>query len=169
MDHPVSLDVRPWRTTALVASALAAVELVVLVIAGVALLGGPISRQVHETAAARTLPRVERTPAPVAGRTPEAARLARGETSVLVLNGNGRSGAASEAAARVQARGYLLGGTGNAASSDHPRTLVMYRPGYEGEGRRLAKDLGIPLVGPLDGMAPKELLGAHLALVLGAA
>ena len=167
MDHPVTLDVRPWRTTALVASALAAVELVVLVIAGMALLGGPISRQVHESAAARTLPRVERTP--VAKRTPEAASLAREETSVLVLNGNGRSGAASEAAAQVQSRGYLVGGTGNAPSADHPRTLVMYRPGYEGEGRRLAKDLGITLVGPLDGMAPKELLGAHLALVLGAA
>lgn len=165
MDHPVSLEVRPWRTTALVASALAAVELIVLVIAGVALLGGPISRQVHETAAARTLPPVERAPA--AKRTPDAASLARGETSVLVLNGNGRAGAASEAAARVQSRGYLVGGTGNASSSDHPRTLVMYRPGHEGEGRRLAKDLGIALVGPLDGMAPRELLGAHLALVLG--
>lgn len=167
MDHPVTIDVRPWRTTALVASALAAVELVVLVIAGMALLGGPISRQVHESAAARTLPQVERR-TPVAPRTPEAASLSRGETSVLVLNGNGRSGAASEAAARVQSRGYLVGGTGNASSSKHPRTLVMYRPGYEGEGRRLAKDLGIPLIGPLDGMAPRELLGAHLALVLGA-
>jgi hypothetical protein len=43
----------------------------------------------------------------------------------------------------------------------------MYRPGYEPEARRLAKDVGIRVVGPLDGMKPRQLLGAHVALILG--
>lgn len=170
MDHPLALDpIRPWRTTALVASVVAIVELVVIVVAGVALLGEPLARKAKDVAMARTLPAVKPSPKPVVPR-PEigAPTLGRAETSVLVLNGNGRSGAAADGAALVRSRGYLIGGSGNAKRSDYARSLVMYRPGFEAEGRRLAADLKIEIVGPLDGMAPKELLGAHLALVLGA-
>jgi hypothetical protein len=44
----------------------------------------------------------------------------------------------------------------------------MYRPGYRGEGLRLGRDLRVKIVGPLDGMTTRELLGAHVALVVGA-
>jgi hypothetical protein len=43
----------------------------------------------------------------------------------------------------------------------------MYRRGFEGEGRRLARDLGIKVVGPLDGMKPAQLHGAQAVLILG--
>jgi hypothetical protein len=43
----------------------------------------------------------------------------------------------------------------------------MYRPAFEGEARRLAKDLRIKRVAPLDGMRASDLQGAHLALILG--
>ena len=43
----------------------------------------------------------------------------------------------------------------------------MYRPGFKGEGTRLARDLGVPIVGPLDGMRPSQLNGAHTVLILG--
>jgi hypothetical protein len=43
----------------------------------------------------------------------------------------------------------------------------MYRPGFEGEARRLARDLGIKRVAPLDGLRASELQGAHLALIVG--
>jgi hypothetical protein len=43
----------------------------------------------------------------------------------------------------------------------------MFRPGFEREARRLAKDLGVRRVVPLDGMRPAELQGAHVALVVG--
>jgi len=66
----------------------------------------------------------------------------------------------------VQARGYLLGNVGNAPSTT-PRSLVMFRPGYEAEARRLGRDLRVRLVRPLDGMRPRQLLGAHLVLILG--
>jgi hypothetical protein len=43
----------------------------------------------------------------------------------------------------------------------------MYRRGFEGEGRRLAQDLGVHVVGPLDGMRPAQLHGAQAVLILG--
>jgi hypothetical protein len=92
--------------------------------------------------------------------------LPRNETSVMVLNGNGRAGAAAAAADRVQARGYMLGNVGNAPSIT-PRSLIMFRPGYEAEGRRLAHDLRVRIVRPLDGMRPTQLLGSHLVLIIG--
>ena len=43
----------------------------------------------------------------------------------------------------------------------------MYRPGRRPEALRLARDLGIRLVWPLDGLRPRQLHGAQLAVVLG--
>ena len=85
------------------------------------------------------------------------------------MNGNGRSGAASEAATRLSNVGYSISGTGNAPRSDYATTVVMYRAGFRGEALRLAQDLHLKVVGPLDGMKPKQLLGAQVAVVLGAA
>ena len=84
----------------------------------------------------------------------------------MVLNGNGQAGAAHAAADRVQARGYMLGNVGNAPGIT-PHSVVMYRPGYEAEGRRLGRDLHVRIVRPLDGMRPVQLLGAHLVLIIG--
>ena len=98
--------------------------------------------------------------APSCSRAP-AAHLARRKMTVLVLNGNGRQGAAASTAARVSHHGYRIGGVANAPRSDFTRSLVMYRKGFEGEGRRLARDLGIRIVGPLDGLRTSQLHGAH--------
>ena len=43
----------------------------------------------------------------------------------------------------------------------------MYRSGFAAEGKRIAKDLGIKVVGPLDGMKRSQLLGAHVAVIIG--
>ena len=43
----------------------------------------------------------------------------------------------------------------------------MYRPGFEGEARRLARDIGVRRVSPLDGIRRRDLQGAHIALILG--
>jgi len=160
MEHAHDL-VRPWRRATIAVSAIAALELLILAAVAIVLLGNPLARHFRESAAsAATAPkRTEVTPAkkPV---------LARAETSVMVLNGNGQAGAAHAAADRVQAHGYMLGDVGNAPSTT-PRTLVMFRPGYEAEGRRLARDLRVRLVRPLDGMRPAQLFGAHLVLIIG--
>jgi hypothetical protein len=95
-----------------------------------------------------------------------AAKRPRSKTTVLVLNGNGRTGAAASAASRVHARGYRIGSVTNAPQHVR-RSIVMYRPGFAGEGRRLGKDLGVKLVTPLDGMRQKDLGRAQVVFILG--
>jgi hypothetical protein len=104
---------------------------------------------------------------PPAKTEARAAPLPRADTSVVVLNGNGRTGAAGAAADRVHELGYLVAGTGNAGRSDYARTIVMYRPGRKAEGQRLAKDIGAKVVGPLDGLRLRDLMGAQVAIILG--
>jgi hypothetical protein len=154
--------IQPWRRATIAVSAIAAVELVALAAVAIALLGNPLSRHLKETAAAAsTTPRRTTTTA-----LPKKATVARGETSVMVLNGGGRAGAAHSTADRVSAHGYLLGQIGNAPGYT-PRTVIMYRPGYAAEGARLGRDLHVRLVRPLDGMRPSQLMGSHLVLIVG--
>jgi len=40
-------------------------------------------------------------------------------------------------------------------------------PGYRGEAARLARDLHLGAVSPLDGLKKSDLLGAQVALILG--
>jgi LytR cell envelope-related transcriptional attenuator len=161
MEHAHDL-VRPWRRATIAVSAVAAIELIALAGIGMALLGNPLARHLRESAAAAGTPR-HRAQVPA---RPQKTTLQRSETSVIVLNGNGRAGSAHAAASRVQALGYLLGDVGN-ASALSPRTIVMYRPGYVAEGARLAHDLHVRIARPLDGMRPAQLMGAHLVLVIG--
>jgi LytR cell envelope-related transcriptional attenuator len=163
---PVEVLVRPWRTATLVASAVAAVELVVILVAGVALLGKPLTEKLHDAARDRTLGVPAAKPAKKPKIGSSSPRLGRAETAVMVLNGNGVPGAAHEAASRVRARGYSLGEVGNAKRTDFMRSVVMYRPGYRGEALRLARDMRIRIVGPLDGLGIRDLLGAHVVLVV---
>jgi len=166
--------IRPWRTAAFVLAAVAAVELLVLVVVGGALLAKPSTGTAtkptsKKAAVAKTAAAAPKKVTHVVKKTPPpAAHIARGKVKVLVLNGNGRQGAAAAAAARVSHRGYRIGGVANAPRSDFTRSLVMYRRGFEGEGRRLARDLGIGIVGPLDGLRTSQLAGAHAVVVVGA-
>jgi hypothetical protein len=169
MDHPLRLDrvelaVRPWRTATVLIAAVAAIELVLLIVIGGALLAkpDPVGRRAAAKAPAVTAKKHVEQAARVAP-----AELPRRKVRVVVLNGNGRQGAAAAAASRVSGRGYRVGIVGNAPRHDYPQSIVMYRRGFEGEGRRLARDLGVKVVGPLDGMRPGQLHGAHAVFILG--
>ena len=165
MDHSVRIDVvRPWRTATIVASAVAAIELVVIVVAGIALLGSAVADDVKQAATAEALAPVKPTPAPTAATRP---MLPREETAVMVLNGNGRSGAAAEAAQRVRAAGHPVASVGNAPRTDYGESVVMFRPGSHREARRLARAVGVRVVGPLDGVRLRDLMGAQLVIVVG--
>ncbi len=153
---------RPWKTTALVASGVAALELVVIVIAGVTLLGKPV----QQAARKHVLAPVTAKPTPKPS-SPGKPAIARKETLVLILNGNGRTGAAAGAADRVRGLGYMVGGVGNANRTDYARDVIMYRPRFRGEALRLARDLKVRIVGPLDGLSRRDMLGAHVAFVVG--
>ena len=124
------------------------------------------ARQRRQAAAAKRA--VKPKPAPsVKAVKATPAQLPRRQVTVLVLNGNGRRGAAAAAASRVSHRGYRIGLVANAPSHDYATSLVMYRPGFQGEARRLARDLGVKVVSPLDGVRPGQLHGAQAVLILG--
>jgi hypothetical protein len=171
VDHPLAAPdslVRPWRTAAYVAGAVAAVELVLLLLIGGGKLVAFASDRLQLAAKERVLPAPTHV-APVRKTTSTsapAARRPRSKTIVMVLNGNGRTGAAAAAASRIRSRGYRIGTVGN-APRPAARTLVMFKPGFAGEGRRLARDLHIGLSGPLDGMRSGALGRAQLVVILG--
>jgi LytR cell envelope-related transcriptional attenuator len=168
MEHSLRLE-EPWRTRAVVAAAVALIELVVILGVVVIIVGRPIQHRVSAAAEAKVLAPAKPAAKPKkkAKPAPAVPKLTREETSVIILNGNGRNGAAHEQADLVRARGYLIGSVGNAPRTDFARSIVMYRPGYKLEAIRLGKDVGVRLVTPLDGLSQKDLLGAHLALVVG--
>jgi hypothetical protein len=161
--------VRPWRRATAVAVAIAALELVLLVAGGIVLLGRNLAQSTTTRApAAREQAKPRPTkPAPTRPAPLRAPRLARGETTVMVLNGNGRQGAAATEASIVGARGYRLGRVGNAPHTGYTRTVVMYRPGFRADAARLARDLGVSTFAPLDGLTPAGLGSAQLAVVVG--
>jgi hypothetical protein len=167
VEHSLSQIRSPWRTATLVASAVAAFELVLLVVLAVMLLAEPVSQQVRHAAEAKAFAPVKPEPDTPAKPQSGKPKLTRAKTSVIVLNGNGRSGAAAASADAVRRFGYTIGTVGNAPRSDFTRTVVMFRKGYRPEALRLARDLGIKIVGPLDGLRGSDLLGAHVALVVG--
>jgi hypothetical protein len=155
-----------------VATTIAGLELVLLVAAGIVLLGRSLAPDVHAAAV-----RQARKPAHAVSHTDPVAKpvhrvhavatLTRGRTQVLVLNGNGVPGAAAEEASLVTARGYTVKAVGNARHTGYGRTVVMYRPGFRREAVRFGNDLNIGAVTPLDGIKVRQLHGAHLALILG--
>jgi len=162
VEHAVPFEaVRPWRTAAVVASGVAAVELLALIVTATFLLGHSVTT--HGAAAAKAASTKPATKTPAAR-----AILPRTRTRVIVLNGNGQAGAAASEAAAIRSRGYRISAVGNAPQSTHGPTLVMYRPGFAAEGHRLARDAGIGIVTALNGLRPSSLQRAQLVIVLGA-
>ena len=153
----------PWRAATLVVGAIAAAELVALIGIG----------------AIHLAPRTHAAAKPVAAKAKQAAKppavppvpshplRPRDGVRVLVLNGNGVQGAASTQASSLQALGYRLGGAENAQRHDYARSMVMYVPGWVKEARRFARDTGVRLVAPLDGLTPGKLKGSKIVLILG--
>jgi hypothetical protein len=157
----------PWRGATLVVGAIAAVELF-------ALIGIGALHLVPKHAAARTAAptQVQHAVQPVRHKAkvaslPSHPLRARSHVHVLVLNGNGQQGAASTEAARLQRAGYRIRGAENALRHDYARSMVLYVPGWVKEARRLARDVGIKLVAPIDGITPAKLKASQAVVILG--
>ena len=164
MDHAFGLPATfPWRTATLVVGAIAAVEFFALIAIGAIQLA-PKQHAVRAAAGPHARPAVRAHTAPP---VPSHPLRPRRRVSVLVLNGNGIQGAASSEAAHLQVAGYRIGGATNAQRHDYARSMVMYVPGWVKEARRLARDTGVRLVAPVDGLSPRKLKGSKLVLVLG--
>ncbi len=133
--------------------------------AGLAVFGKSVAKHVERAAVRHVYAPVKTTGTPLNAPGGRAA-LTRHQTVVTVLNGTGIGGAAAARAQAVRSHGYMVGQVGN---SPHraARTVVEYRAGYRAEAARLARDLHVKVITPLDGLRASDLLGAHLALVLG--
>ena len=174
MEHAPSLARPfPWRTATLIVGAVAAAELVALALIGGTRLAHLVRPLTHPPAAAakaaagpthRTAVHVKPMKLPA---IPPHPLVPRSRVSVLVLNGNGVTGAAATEAARIQALGYPLPAAKDAARHDYARTMVLFRPGYAVEARRLARDAGVRLVSPVDGLGKAQLRGSQLVVILG--
>jgi LytR cell envelope-related transcriptional attenuator len=143
----------PWRLVALVLSALALVILAALVLSH----GHAQPRPV-----AATGPAPKKHPA-----KPQAPLRPRSSISVLILNGNGVSGAAGNEATSIIAWGYRHAIPTDAPSSGYPRSLVLYRLGWQREAERLAREVRIPTVATLDGRLAPEYAHVPLLVILG--
>jgi hypothetical protein len=179
MDHyaPTHDVTQPWRTRTIVVSGIAVVELVALVSVGLLVFGkgwfeseranAIQSAGHHQTASTKFASPPPATHARPHRTAPAKPLLARAHTSVLVLNGNGRNGAAGAQAASLRMHGYPVAAVGNAKRNDYAASIVMYRPGFGREAQRLAHDMGIKIVSGLDGVQPSQLHGARLLLIVG--
>jgi LytR cell envelope-related transcriptional attenuator len=157
---PIEPAERPWRTLTLIATVVATIEFLILFSVFVAKpLVGDLK---HAAVASATSPADIPKPPPV-GKP----KLTRARTTVLVLNGNGVTGAAGSEADHIRARGYRISDVGDARRTDYENTIVMYRAGYRAEAVRLAHDFRLHVVAPLDGMKPRDLLGAQVAVIVG--
>jgi hypothetical protein len=149
--HPLDRPF-PWRLAALVASAVA-----------LAILAGLVLTH-HRPAQTRPVSDTGRVPA---GQAVTPLRV-RSRISVLVLNGNGASGAAGTEATTILARGYRHAIPSDAPQLDYARSLVLFRPGWQREAERLARDVKIPTVATLDGGVAPEYAHVPLIVILGA-
>jgi hypothetical protein len=161
----------PWRTATIVVGALAAAELIALALIGGARIAHLVRPVTHAhgapaaAASARTAAAHTKVAAPA---TPPAHPIwPRSRVAVLVLNGNGVTGAASAEAARIQALGYRVPAATNAPYHDYSRSMILFKPGFHAEARRLAHDAHIGLVAPLDGIRQSQLRGSKLVVILG--
>jgi hypothetical protein len=162
----------PWRTATIVVGALAAAELIALALIGgtrIAHLVSPVARAHAAPPAAAAHARASATDAKVAvpAAPPAHPIWPRSRVAVLVLNGNGVTGAASAEAARIQALGYRVPAATNAPYHDYSRSMILFKPGFHAEARRLAQDAHIRLVAPLDGIRRSQLKGSKLVVILG--
>ena len=168
----------PWRTATLVASAVATVELLGLIVVAAFVLAHPFRHAAKHTTTTAAPATVVHHVAPVRHIVPVPAKdrfgpipphplRARSLVRVLVLNANGVQGAARAEAARLQTLGYPIGGAANAPSHHYAQSMVMFVPGYLKEARRLAHDVGIRLVAPVDGLTPSTLSASRLVVLLG--
>jgi hypothetical protein len=146
--HPLGRPF-PWRTLALAASVLA-------------LGAGSVAALVDRPAATGAEPGSARHGPALPPLRP------RSRISVLVLNGNGISGVAGTKATAILARGYRHAIPSDAPQLDYARSVVLFRPGWQREAERLARDSGIRAVATLDGRVAPAYAHVPLILILGA-
>jgi len=173
VDHSLvsslELPAHSWRRLSFALGTIAAVEAIVIVAVGIVFVAKPFAHHLQNAATREA----QAAPLDLRGKTgPDtpAAKPTRthAQTVVMVLNGNGQSGAAASTAGRLRGIGYHIGPVGNAQRMDYPKSVVMYKRGFRPEAVRMAHELRVQTVGPLDGIRANRLGRAGLVYIVGA-
>ena len=109
---------------------------------------------VDESAIPRFFESVINPPKPKTAAKP----AARGDVTVTVYNGSGRSGLAAQAASGLTKAGFKVGGTGNADRPDYSRTEIRYGSGGEAGARAVLAVIPSATLVPRDGVSGVQLV-----------
>jgi hypothetical protein len=98
---------------------------------------------------------------------PKAQRVVPADVTVAVLNGTSVPGLAAKVGDDVQANGFSLGTETN---SRHPfdQTVVMYEAHQRAAAQKVAHDLGVKPVQPIDRQSQQAAKGADVVVIAGA-
>ena len=100
------------------------------------------------------------------GSKQAAAKVKPGEIDVTVLNGTSVAGLAATFGDEVESKGFNLGAVTNSSSS-FEESVVMFKPGHKTEARKVAKQLGISKLQPMNGEIESVSAGADVAVIVG--
>ena len=100
------------------------------------------------------------------GREPRSGAVAIADVEVAVLNGTAVPGLGAKVGDDVEANDFKLG-TVTTIPEPFDQTVVMFEKGQERAARRLARDLGVGPVQPIDRQAQRLAGGADLVVIAG--
>jgi len=95
-----------------------------------------------------------------------AAKVKPSEIEVTVLNGTSVAGLAATFGDEVESKGFNLGAVTNSSSS-FEESVVMFKPGHKTEARKVAKQLGISKLQPMNAEIQSVSAGANVAVIVG--
>lgn len=100
------------------------------------------------------------------GAKQAAAKVKPAEIEVSVLNGTSVPGLAATYGDKVEGKGFSLGAVTNSSSS-FAESVVMFKVGHKPEAQKVAKQLGVSKVQPMNGEIESVSAGADVAVVVG--
>ena len=101
------------------------------------------------------------------GKGPKPGAIEPGEVEVAVLNGTSVPGLAAKVGDDVKVNGFQLGTVTN-SRDQFDQTVVMYGPGQQRAGRKVAHDLGVRPLQPIDRQTERTAGDADVVVIAGA-
>jgi hypothetical protein len=98
---------------------------------------------------------------------PRPGAIVPGDVDVAVLNGTSAPGLAAKVGDDVRVNGFKLGTVTN-SRRQFDQTVVMYEPGQQRAAKKVAHDLGVKPVQPIDRQTEQTADGANVVVIAGA-
>ena len=101
------------------------------------------------------------------GQGPKPGAIVPGEVDVAVLNGTSVPGLAAKVGDDVRVNGFRLGAVTN-SRDQFDQTVVMYGRGQQRAARKVAHDLGVKPLQPIDRQTEQTAGDADVVVIAGA-